>query len=158
MKIGETIKFIPKGKVERGGKELKKEEGRFEISEAPSLLGDREKSTRIELFDGDKSAGSVLIEELNNKELGKDYVQLRYVEVKSEYQGGNTVLFLYEKSIEYAESLSKKLLFDSSLTIGAYKSFKKLEQLGYKVIENPEAKFDGSNYKAEKSWVLRVER
>lgn len=74
MKIGETIKVIPKGKVERGGKELKKEECKFEISEAPSLLGDREKATRIELFDGDKSAGSVLIEELNNKELGKEYV------------------------------------------------------------------------------------
>jgi len=158
MKIRETIKVIPKGKIERGGRELEKENCNFEISEAPSLQGDKEKATKIELFDGDKSAGSVLIEELNNKELGKEYVQLRFVEVKSEYQGGNAVLLLYVKSIEYAESLSKKLLFDSSLTIGAYKSFKKLEQLGYKVIENPEAKFDGSNYKAPKSWVLRVER
>lgn len=158
MKIGKTIEIIPNGKTERGGKILKKEECYFRISETLSLMGDKEKAVQIELFDHDKRAGGVLIEELNNKELGKEYVQLRLVLVDPEYQGGNATLLLYEKAIEYAESLSKKLLFDSSLTIGAYKSFKKLEQLGYKVIENPEAKFDGNHYKADKSWVLRVER
>ncbi|MFZ2072587.1 MAG: hypothetical protein WAV10_02835 [Minisyncoccia bacterium] len=152
------MEIISKGKTERGEKILKKEDCNFIVSETKSLQGDKEKATLIELFDDKKLAGTVLIEDLNNKELGKQYVQLRYVSVVPEYQGGNTIILLYEKSIEYAESLSKKLLFDSSLTIGAYKSFKKLEQLGYKVIENPEAKFDGSTYVAPKSWVLRVER
>jgi len=157
MKIGKTIEIISKGKTERG-KELKKDQCDFKISETKSLLGDKEKAVRIELFDSSKLAGTVLIEELNNKELGKEYVQLRFVGIESEYQGGNAAILLYEKSIEYAESLSKKLLFDSSLTIGAYKSFRKLENLGYKIIENTEATFDGSHYIAPKSWVLRVER
>ena len=152
------MEIIEKGKIERGGKKLKKEECDFRISETTSLLGDKEKGVQIELFDHNKRAGGVLLEELNNKELNKEYVQLRLVLVDPEYQGGNAALLLYEKAIEYSESLSKKLLFDSQLTIGAYKSFKKLEQLGYKVIENPEAKFDGIHYKADKSWVLRVER
>ena len=152
------MEIISRGKTERGEKILKKENCNFVSSEAKSLQGDKEKATKIQLFDETKLAGTVLIEEPNNKELRTEYMQLRYVSVEPEYMGGNAVILLYEKSIEYAESLSKKLLFDSSLTIGAYKSFKKLEQLGYKVIENPEAKFDGNIYIANKSWVLRVER
>ncbi|MCX6757363.1 MAG: hypothetical protein NTZ44_00555 [Candidatus Nomurabacteria bacterium] len=152
------IKFTPKGIKERGGKEIKKEDCSFVISETKSLLGDKDKATSIELFDKKLQVGSVLIEELNDKELGKQYVQLRFVGIGPDYQGGNASLILYEKSIEYAESLNKKLLFDSSLTVPAYKSFKKLEELGYKVIENPEAQFNGNFYRAPKSWVLRVER
>lgn len=144
--------------IERGKKELSKDNCNFKVSETQSLLGDKEKAIKIELFDVEKFAGNLLIEELNNKELGKEYLQLRLVVVEPEYQGGNAVILLYEKAIEYAESLNKKLLFDSNLTIGAYNSFKKLENYGYKVIENPEAKFDGQHHTAYGSWVLKVER
>ena len=143
---------------EREGKQVKKEDCSFVISETESLLGDKDKAISIELLDRKIRVGSVLIEELNDKELGKEYVQLRFVGIGPEYKGGNASLLLYEKSIEYAESLNKKLLFDSTLTVGAYKSFKKLETIGYKVIENPEAQFNGSLYSAPRSWVLRVER
>jgi hypothetical protein len=125
------------------------------------LQGDKEKAVKIELFEANKQyVGEILIEDLNNKELSEKYVQLRFISVVNEYQGGNAVIILYEKAIEYAESLSKKLLFDSSLTIGAYQSFKKLEKLGYKVIENTNVKFDDETkiYTAPNSWVLRVER
>lgn len=144
--------------IERGKKELNENNSNFKLSEAKSLLGDKEAAIKIELFDMEKFVGSLLIEELNNKELGKEYVQLRLVVVEPEYQGGNAVILLYKKAIEYAESLNKKLLFDSSLTVGAYNSFKKLEQFGFNVIENPDTIFDGSFYKVPKSWVLRVER
>lgn len=152
------MQFESKGIPIRERKMVDKNKATFEIKEGASLLGDKEKGIHINLFDEGQPVGGVLIEELNNKELGKQFVQLRFVGVEKKYQGGNAVIMLYEKSIEYAESLNKKLLFDSSLTVGAYKSFKKLEDLGYKVIENPEAKFDGSTYLAPKSWVLRVER
>jgi|GEM_PF-7111902 len=144
--------------IERGKKEINENDSNFKISETKSLLGDKENATKIELFDIEKFVGNVLIEELNNKELGKEYIQLRLVLVEPEYQGGNAVILLYKKAIEYAESLNKKLLFDSSLTIGAYNSFKKLEKFGFSVIENPETIFDGSTYTAPKSWVLRVEK
>ncbi len=142
----------------RGGKNVDITKCSVAISEIKSVLGDKEKATLIELKEGEKSIGGATIEDCNNKELAKQYVQLRVIIVDPEYQGGNAVSILYEKSIEYAESLLKELLFDSSLTIGAYKSFKKLEELGYKVIENPSASFDGTRYLAPKSWVLRVER
>lgn len=157
------IKIEYKGKIERGGKIIEKDNAVFEIKDGQSLKGDKEKATHIELFDkanGDreKNAGAVVIEEVNDQDLARDYVQLRLVSVSPEYQGGNAVMLLYKKSIEYAESLNKKLLFDSSLTIGAYKSFKKLGEEGFVVIENPDATFDGQHYRAPKSWVLRVER
>lgn len=152
MKIGEPRQ------IERGGKIIKKEDCKFVISEEKGL-GKKEKAIGINLFDGDKHVGGISIEELNNKELGKQYVQLRVVNiVNADYLGGNAVILLYEKAIEYAESLSKKLLFDSQLTIPAYKSFKKLENFGYKIIENPDMKFDGSYYSNPGSWTLRVER
>lgn len=158
MKIGKTIEMNLNNLPEKGGKIIEKENCNFKVSETKSLVGDKEKAIKIELFDKDKSAGNVLIEELNNKELGKQYIQLHFVGVVDEYQGGNAVILLYEKSIEYAESLSKKLLFDDILTVGAYKSFKKLENFGYKIIENPDIKFDGSHYSNPGSWVLRAER
>lgn len=153
------MEFINKGKMERGGKEIKKEDANFEFSKTESLFDAKENDAiKIELLDKSEYVGFVTIEELNDKELGKEYVQLRLINIEPKYQGGNASTLLYEKSIECAESLSKKLLFDSSLTIAAYKSFKKLENLGYKVIENPDAIFDGSSYLAPRSWVLRVER
>lgn len=157
--MSEKIKITPTGRFqERGGKNVDVTKCNFVFSEINSVVGDKEKATHIELKEGEKSVGGVTLEECKDPELAKRYIQLRVVVVDPEYQGGNAVLILYEKSIEYAESLSKNLLFDSSLTIGAYKSFKKLEDLGYKIIENPNTKFDGTYYRAEKSWVLRVER
>jgi hypothetical protein len=150
--------FSPLRNIERGGKIIKKEDCDFIISDTKSLMGDKEKGTKIELKDKEEFAGEVTIDHLGENEIGDKYVQLRSISVKSPYLGGNASQLLYEKSIEFAESLNKKLLFDSSLTVGAYKSFKKLENLGYEIIENPIAKFDGAKYTAPGSWVLRVER
>lgn len=146
FKIGKT--FIPK--QEKIRKNVNKEQCEFNIFPA-NVLGD--KGVEIDLVFDSKKVGLVQLIDVD-----KDYVQLRFVSVEDEYKGGNAVILLYEKSIEYAESLSKKLLFDSHLTAAAYKSFKKLENFGYKVIENPEMKFDGTDYSNPGSWTLRVER
>lgn len=144
--------------TERGGREISKENTHFEIKTGIKdvLLG--ENVTEIALFDKATSAGHARIVEPKDISYKDEYLQLRIIRVEPEYQGGNAVILLYEKSIEYAESLSKKLLFDSSLTQGAYNSFKKLEQYGYTVIENPDSKFDGTKYTAPGAWVLKVER
>ncbi len=152
------MEFCELRKTERGGKEILKENSHFNVKTGINdiLLGDN--VTRITLFDTSTSAGEASLVEPKDALYKDKYLQLRVIRVEPEYQGGNAVIMLYEKSIEYAESFSKELLFDSSLTKGAYNSFKKLEQHGYSVIENPESKFDGSTYKAPGSWVLRVER
>ena len=75
-------------------------------------------------------------------------------------QGGNAVELLYREAIQYAEAQNKELLFDSKLTIPAYKSFKKLDGEEFTVIQNPAAVLveDGKSWEARGSWVLRVER
>lgn len=159
MEIGETIKaFKKEGGSQREGILINKDECVFDFSEKPSVSSDKEKSISIVMSNKDGVVGGITLEEVNNKDLSKDYIQLRVVHVNEKYQGGNAVIILYEKAIEYAESLGKKLLFDSQLNIGAYKSFKKLENYGYNIIENPDTKFDGEYYTNYKSWVLRPER
>ena len=159
MKEGEFIKVIKKEEIEeRGGVLIEKDKCTFDFQDRPSFSGDKEKSFYIAMSNADGVVGGITLEELNNKELGKDYIQLRVVHIKEKYRGGNASIILYEKAIEYAESIGKKLLFDSSLNNGAYNSFKKLENYGYDVIENPEAKYDGQYHTAYGSWVLRAER
>lgn len=155
----ENIKIIRKEKTEeRGGVLVDKEKCFFDFKDKLSLSGDKEKSFHIAMSNEDGVVGGITLEELNDKELSKDYIQLRVVHVNEKYRGGNAVIILYEKAIEYAESLGKKLLFDSQLNNGAYNSFKKLENYGYNVIENPEAEYDGQYHTAYGSWVLKVER
>ena len=159
MKTRETIGGVKKEKSEeRGGVLVDKEKCVFDFFERPSTDADIEKSESIVMSDESGTIGGIILDYLNNKELAKDYIQLRVVHLNEKYRGGNAVIILYEKAIEYAESLGKKLLFDSQLNLGAYNSFKKLEDYGYEIIENPETKFDGQYYTAHKSWVLRVER
>ena len=156
----ENIKIIKKEKIEeRGGVLIDKEKCTFDFSNnKSSVSGDKEKSFSIAMSNEDGVVGGITLEEVNDKELSKDYIQLSVVHLNEKYRGGNAVIILYEKAIEYAESLGKKLLFDSQLNNGAYNSFKKLENYGYKVIENPEAKYDGQYHTAYGSWVLKVER
>jgi len=155
----ENIEIIKKeNKEERGGILIDKEKCTFDFSNKDNVSLNKEKIFSIAMSNEDGVVGGITLEEIENKELNKDYIQLRVVHLNEKYRGGNAVIILYEKAIEYAESLGKKLLFDSSLNNGAYNSFKKLENYGYKVIENPEAKYDGQYHTAYGSWVLRVER
>lgn len=154
MKIESSIKT----KMEkREGVLLKKEECMFNFSEKPSIPGDNEKSIYILMSNKDGVVGGITLKEIGNSKLSKEYIKLRIIHVDEKYQGGNAAIILYEKAIEYAESLGKKLLFDSRLTVGAYKSFKKLEDYGYNIIENSNVEFDGQNY-IHDEWVLRPER
>jgi len=155
----ENIKIEKPGNIaERGGVLIDKEKCTFDFSNKDNVSPDKAKIFSIAMSNEDGVVGGITLEEIENKELNKDYIQLRVVHLNEKYRGGNAVIILYEKAIEYAESLGKKLLFDSSLNDGAYNSFKKLENYGYKVIENPEAKYDGQYHTAYGSWVLRVER
>ncbi|MBP6925453.1 MAG: GNAT family N-acetyltransferase [Candidatus Pacebacteria bacterium] len=128
----------------------------FEIDEnAKSLLGDKESAVDIKLRADNEIVGMIKIEDVNDR-----YVQLRLVGVEEKYQGGNAVELLYREAIKYAEEQNKELLFDSKLTIPAYKSFRKLDGEEFTVIQNPAAVLveDGKSWEARGSWVLRVER
>jgi hypothetical protein len=141
----------------REGIFVNKEKCTFEFSEKFDVSKNNEKSVFILMSNKDDVVGGITLKEIDNPELSKNYIKLRVIRVDEKYQGGNAVIILYEKAIEYAESLGKKLLFDTQLSVGAYNSFKKLKDYGYDVIENSNVEFDGKNYTNDE-WVLRVER
>ncbi|MFA6325383.1 MAG: GNAT family N-acetyltransferase [Candidatus Paceibacterota bacterium] len=152
------MEINPEINKERGGKNIDIKNCTFSIIENPPISENNKKRISIILSEGQEIVGAILIKDPDDQELVKQYIQLRVIDVKPKYQGGNAANILYRKAIEYAESFSKKLLFDNELTEASYKSFKKLDQQGYKIIENPEIKFDGKYYTAGGNWVLRVER